>query len=111
MRIFHLALASDWAEAVRTGRYAISTRGRTLEQEGFIHCSRESQVAGVRAAFYGDVREPVVVLTVDTDLLTSPWRFDEVPGADESFPHVYGPLDIAAVTAVTPLLPEAVSAG
>ena len=106
MEIFHLALASHWAEAVATGSYTTSTLGRTLAEEGFIHCSHESQVAGVRRAFYAGVAEPVVVLTVETDRLTSPWRLDEVPGAAEPFPHVYGPIDVAAVVAVTPLLPE-----
>ncbi|MGZ4438693.1 MAG: DUF952 domain-containing protein [Nocardioidaceae bacterium] len=106
MRIFHLALASHWADAVASGSYTTSTLGRTLAEEGFIHCSHESQVAGVRRAFYADVEEPVVVLTVDTARLTSPWQLDEVPGAAEPFPHVYGPLDLDAVVAVTPLLPE-----
>ena len=41
MRIFHIATAADWAEAQRTGSYTTSTRGRSLEQEGFVHASRE----------------------------------------------------------------------
>lgn len=103
MHVFHLALASDWAEAQEAGRYTTSTRGRTLEQEGFIHCSHDFQVAAVRRAFYGDVTEPLVLLTVDTDLLDVPWRLDEVPGSRHPFPHVYGPLDVSAVVAVVPL--------
>jgi len=109
MLIYHLALASHWARAVETGSYRTSTLGRTLEQEGFIHCSYEEQVAGVRAAFYADVEEPVLVLSVETTLLTAPWRVDDVVGPDGTaarFPHVYGPIDVAAVVAVTPLLPE-----
>lgn len=106
MRIYHLALASHWEAAVAGGSYTTSTLGRTLEEEGFIHCAQESQVAFVRATFYAEVEEPVVVLTVDTALLRSPWRLDDVPGADQPFPHVYGPIDVDAVVAVTPLLPE-----
>ncbi len=108
MRIYHLALAADWEDAQRRGVYTLSTRGRTLEQEGFIHCSQDFQVEGVRAAFYADVQEPLVLLTVDTGLLDVPWRLEEVPGAEQPFPHVYGPIPVGSVTAVTPLLPSGV---
>jgi len=43
-----------------------------------------------------------VLLTIDTDRLTSPWQVDEV--GDDSYPHIYGPLDVAAVVMATPLL-------
>jgi uncharacterized protein (DUF952 family) len=104
MRILHLALRSDW-EAARTAgtAYAVSTLGRTLAEEGFVHASRGDQWQGVRDRFYADVSEPLVLLVVDTDLLTSP-VVEEVPeGGEESFPHVYGPIDLAAVVQVVPL--------
>ena len=37
--IFHVATAADWRAAETTGAYRLSTRDRTLEDEGFIHCS------------------------------------------------------------------------
>ena len=52
MRIFHIATAADWERAQVAGAYTTSTRGRTLEEEGFLHASREEQVEGVRAAYY-----------------------------------------------------------
>jgi glutathione S-transferase len=110
MEIYHLALASDWAAAVDAGDYRVSTRGVTLEQEGFIHCSHADQWRGVRQAFYADVTEPLVLLTIDTERLGSPWQEDEVPGADRPFPHVYGPIDLDAVVAVVPV-PAPGSAG
>ncbi len=103
MRVFHLALAPDWEAAQRRGTYTVSTRGRTLEQEGFIHCSQDFQVDEVRATFYGDVEEPLVLLTVDTDRLDVPWRLDDVPGSDQPFPHVYGPIAVSAVVDARPL--------
>ena len=99
MRIFHLALPHEWAAAVEAGAYTMSTRGITLEQEGFIHCSREDQVEPVRSRYYSDVDE-LLLLTIDTDLLTSPWQVDEVPG-DETFPHIYGALNLEAVVDVS----------
>jgi uncharacterized protein (DUF952 family) len=102
--IFHVALASDWEAAQRAGTYTVSTRGRTLAEEGFIHCSRGDQWPGVRDAFYGDVTEPLVLLRVETDRLDVP-VVDEpgAPGSTETFPHVYGPLPVAAVVKAIPL--------
>ena len=98
MRIFHIATVADWEAAQRSGTYTTSTLGVTLEQEGFIHASREDQWAGVRERFYADVEEQLVLLVIDTALLASP-VVEEVPapGVSETFPHVYGPIDPAAV--------------
>ena len=98
MRIYHLATVADWEAAQRSGSYTTSTYGVTLEQEGYIHASRADQWEGVRARYYADVTEPLVLLVVDTDLLGSP-VVEEVPapGMSETFPHVYGPIDPAAV--------------
>ena len=102
MRIFHIATAADWAAAQASGTYTTSTRGVSLADEGFIHASREDQWEGVRARFYADVDEPLVLLTIDTDLLDVPVVEEEVPGG-ETFPHVYGALRPAAVVQVTAL--------
>ena len=101
MHIFHISTAADWAAARRTGAYATSTRGRSLEQEGFIHASRREQVADVFRMFYADAGEPLVLLTIDTGRLTPPWRED--PVGDDTFPHVYGPINPSAVVRVQPL--------
>ena len=45
--IYHIALAADWEQALRDGRYTISTRGLTLAEQGFIHASGAHQVAPV----------------------------------------------------------------
>jgi glutathione S-transferase len=104
VHIFHIATVSDWEAAQASGSYTTSTLGRTLEEEGFLHASREDQWEGVRERFYADVTEPLVLLVVDTDLLDVP-VVEEVPapGMTETFPHVYGPLDPAAVVAARPL--------
>ena len=103
MRIFHIALESDWATAQETGSYTTSTRGVTLDQEGFIHCSRPDQVEAVRDRSYRDLDEPVLLLEIETDLLRSPWRLDALPDTGEEFPHVYGPVNIDAVVDTQPL--------
>ncbi|MGH3389830.1 MAG: DUF952 domain-containing protein [Actinomadura sp.] len=99
--IFHIALRTDWDTArAAGGPYEISTRGRTLRDEGFIHCSRdEDQVARVLRAFYADAGD-LVLLVVDTDRLDAPVRHEPVDG--DVFPHLYGPLPLDAVIDVRP---------
>jgi uncharacterized protein (DUF952 family) len=101
MRIFHVATATDWERARGSGAYTTSTVGRSLEDEGFLHAAHAPQVAGVLERYYADVREPLVLLVIDTDLLEVPWR--EGPVGTESFPHIYGPLSPDAVVEVRPL--------
>ncbi|MBA2956591.1 DUF952 domain-containing protein [Nocardioides sp. MAH-18] len=104
MRIFHIATLADWEAAQASGAYTTSTRGVTLEEEGFIHASRADQWEGVRSAFYADVAEPLVLLEIDTDLLGAP-VVEEPPAPDvaETYPHVYGAIAPRAVVAVTRL--------
>jgi uncharacterized protein (DUF952 family) len=105
MRIYHLATGSDWDTAQQRGEYTTSTRGVTLEQEGFIHASRRDQWEGVRERYYADADEPLVLLEIDTDLLDAPWVEEPpAPGVDETFPHIYGPLNPVAVVSVTPVV-------
>lgn len=103
MRIFHIATVADWDAALASGRYTTSTRGRTLAEEGFVHASRGDQWQAVRARYYADVAEPLVLLVIDPDLLGSPVVEEQVPGTDETFPHVYGPIEPAAVVRTIPL--------
>lgn len=96
--IFHLALASEWAEAQVNGVYTTSTLGRTLAEEGFIHASRADQWTGVRERFYSAVSDPLVLLQIDTDLLDVPVVEEPAaPGSVETFPHIYGRLPVSAV--------------
>lgn len=95
MRIYHVATLADWEQAQASGSYTTSTYGATLAEMGFLHAAHRAQVAGVLERFYADVGEPTLVLEIETDLLDVPWREDDVDG--EWFPHIYGPLDPAAV--------------
>jgi uncharacterized protein (DUF952 family) len=45
----------------------------------------------------------LIVLVIDTDKLISEVRYDEVPGWDAPFPHIYGPINLDAVTDVRSL--------
>ncbi len=100
--IVHLAIPHDWAVARSAGEYTMSTRNVTLADEGFIHCSFDHQTEGVANRFYADVDE-LVVLRVDPALLDSEVVVEPpFPGSLEKFPHVYGPIPVAAVVSATP---------
>ena len=102
--LYHIAFRSDWEAAKADGEYAISTRGRSLADEGFIHCSFAEQVDATAARFYADVGD-AVVLRIDPDRLTSRVVVEDLDGTGERFPHVYGPIPVSAVVAVRPLQP------
>jgi uncharacterized protein (DUF952 family) len=102
--IYHIALPEDWQQAQACGVYAVSTRGRTLEDEGFIHASDTAeQVEAVRHFFYDDLPE-LLLLTIDESALQAKVVREIPPGGDQPFPHIYGPLPVSAVVEVRPLL-------
>lgn len=96
--ILHLTERALWDEARARGTYETSTRGRTLQDEGFVHCSTPAQLPAV-ANFYAGL-DDLVVLVIDPALLGVPVRYEGAgPGAEE-FPHVYGPIPVQAVVEV-----------
>jgi uncharacterized protein (DUF952 family) len=102
-RLYHIATVPDWQQAQRGGEYRTSTRGRTLSEEGFIHASTGAQVLPVANAFYRDERQDLVLLVLDTGRIAAEIRYEPVPGWADPFPHIYGPLDAAAVVQAVPL--------
>lgn len=102
MMLYHIADRRRWDDACASGAYTQSTIGLELDDVGFIHLCTETQVAGVLDRFYRGVNN-LVLLDVDDERVTAPIVFEAVVGTDELFPHLYGPLDPAAVTRVTPI--------
>jgi uncharacterized protein (DUF952 family) len=100
--IYHLALVRDWDAAVAAGEYTISSLGVTLAEEGFIHASRADQWEGVKQRYYSDVTDPLVLLVIDPARLTATLVVEEAPGTGETFPHIYGPLNLDAVVEQRP---------
>lgn len=102
--IYHIATVADWEQALKDGEYTTSSRDRTLAEEGFIHASTGGQVGWVANSFYPGVRD-LLLLVIDTDKVGSLLRYDPVPGWDEPFPHIYGPLSPDAVVDTVPFAP------
>jgi len=100
--LLHLTERSLWDAARASGTYEMSTRGRTLQEEGFIHCSLRHQLAPVAAFLYGsyDGLDELVILVIDAERLGVPVRYEAMKPGGEEFPHVYGPIPVEAVVDV-----------
>src|SRR6185437_8584898 len=88
--LFHLTTKEAWQRAVAIGDYLAPS----LEDEGFIHLSTEDQWPGVRARFFADAID-LVLLVIDASRLRHEIRYELADG--ERYPHLYGPLDVSAV--------------
>jgi uncharacterized protein (DUF952 family) len=97
--LFHITERTTWEAAQPAREYRTSTRGVSLEEQGFIHCSLRHQLRGVAEFIYSDAYD-LVVLVIDSDRLTVPVRYEAPEPGAERYPHIYGPLPIEAVTAV-----------
>lgn len=96
--LVHLCGSGEWDAAQVAGEL----RPQSLTQVGFIHLSTPRQVhLPANRLFSG--RTDVLLLHLDPDRLGSPVLWEPgVVGDPESmvFPHLYGPLPLAAVTGV-----------
>ena len=93
-RIFHIVTESDWRAACDTGFYVPDS----LATQGFVHFSHADQVAGTANRFYAE-DHGLIVIEVDPALLSDPVVEEDLYGAGEEFPHVYGEIPTAAAIA------------
>ena len=94
--ILHATSRTAWSAAQKSGMYTTDS----LAGQGFIHCSKTSQILRVANLFYAG-QHGLVLLVIDPARLASELRWE--PGADlptDLFPHVYGPINIEAVVKV-----------
>lgn len=107
VRVLHLAERAQWERSVVEGGYRGSTRGADLAEVGFVHACTSAQLPGVLERFYADLPlDGHVLLVVDVaacEAAGAPVRWEPPAGSQERFPHVHGPLPLAAVVAHLPL--------
>ncbi len=93
--IYHMCRREEWEAAEAEGIYRGSSQDRA---DGFIHFSTAAQVAE-SAARHRSGQHGLVLLAVDPALLGDGLRWEKARGG-VLFPHLYGGLPAAAVTAV-----------
>ncbi|MDZ8078123.1 MAG: DUF952 domain-containing protein [Nostoc sp. SerVER01] len=89
--ILHITQRQQWEKATKLGSY----RADSLDSEGFIHCSRSTQIVKVANRFFNNQKE-LVLLFIDLEKVQAEIR-DEEAEIGELFPHIYGELNIDAV--------------
>lgn len=94
--LVHIIDPETWAAAQASGAYG----AESLATEGFIHLSQPQQIVWVANQFYKG-QSGLMLLCIDPSQLTAELRYDEVPGHG-TFPHLYGPMNLDAVTQVLP---------
>ncbi len=96
--IYHLAAAADWQAAQAGGLYHGSPDDH---RDGFLHFSTAAQVVE-SAARHRAGRADQVLIAVDPARVGATLRWEPSRGG-ALFPHLYGPLRVDQVAAVTPL--------
>ena len=105
--ILHITSRESWRaqqNAEREGRGGF--RDPSLDAEGFIHCSTIDQfLIPANERFAG--RDDLVLLVIDTELLTTKVVYEDCYETGTRFPHLYGPIRLAAVVEVVDFPPDA----
>jgi uncharacterized protein (DUF952 family) len=104
--ILHIITRDEWAAALATGEH----RPPSLDTDGFVHCSDPGTVHLPAARLFAG-RTDLLLLRLDPAGLGVPvrWEHGDPPHpAGIWFPHVYGPIPVAAVLAAHefPPLPD-----
>jgi uncharacterized protein (DUF952 family) len=102
--LVHICGRREWAAASSSGEL----RPASLSDHGFVHLSPVEQVHWPANRLYAG-RTDLVLLYLNADRLGAPIRWERGVPTDPAamlFPHLYGPLPVEAVIAVTPYLPK-----
>ena len=98
--IYHLTTVEEWEDAQDKGSY----QPPSFQREGFIHCCTEEQLESVRARHFQG-QENLVQLVINPNDLLERLQYDRDEDLQQEFPHIYGPLNIQAVTQIVFLEP------
>lgn len=91
---YKIIAAEEWAGLVESGAYG----GSAVDlADGYIHLSTQSQFAETAGKHYRG-RDGLMSLTVDLAVVGETVVWEPSRGG-QLFPHIYGPLPVAAVTA------------
>lgn len=97
-RIYKICPRPLWREAERAGRFA----GAPVDlRDGYIHFSTPAQLRETAARHFAGM-DDLLLVAVDAEALGPALRYEPSRGG-ELFPHLYGPLPLSAVRAVTDL--------
>lgn len=104
--VYHLAPRSDFLGGIHGALYSPPR----LELDGFVHCATREVVLSVARDYFAGLAEPLLVVEIDPAHLGAELRYEApapIAGGGTAhleearlFPHIYGPIDLAAVSGV-----------
>jgi uncharacterized protein (DUF952 family) len=101
MIILHCIKKETWEEAKNKKYFG----EKNIAADGFIHCSPVKYMWRV-APNFKNVMDEMVLLCIDMERLGSEVRWEDGDHCGRFYPHVYGLINLDAVTAVLPYLKD-----
>lgn len=93
---FHLVPRAEWEAADPDQPYV----PRAFVQDGYVHCTDGTVEVAATANRYYRQADDLLVLSIDRARLGAPVRYED---EQRIYPHVYGPIERAAIMDVRPM--------
>lgn len=90
--IFHITTDEYFHNHKTANKY----QPESLDTEGFIHCSKGSQIEKIANRLFPD-EDQLLLLIIDVSTLGSDIKFEADEEREEKSPHIYGPLNLDAI--------------
>lgn len=97
--ILHITTKNDWQTAQEKNEYW----AKSLETEGFIHCSRPEQLITTANRFFRGSSD-LLVLCINRSKVKNEIRDENAD--NDVFPHIYGCLNLDAIIQAVPFPPQ-----
>lgn len=94
--IYHITNQQSWYRALELGVYAHPS----LEREGFIHASGQTQVRASADKHFKEAKELVILHLVEKKI-NADVVWERSPTANGFYPHIYGKIPLEAVQDVS----------
>ena len=98
-KIYKILTAADWRAMQAAGRFDGSADDR---RDGFVHLSARDQLVSTLTKHFQD-QDNLLLLAIDDSALAANALKWEPSRGGAKFPHLYGPLPLAAVAWSAPL--------
>lgn len=96
--IFNLIKKEQWDICKKQKLY----QPKSIEREGYIHCSFEDQILKVAETFYKEQKN-LLILCINEKKIDCEVKIEDLFNLNEKYPHVYGSLPIRSIEKVVEL--------
>jgi uncharacterized protein (DUF952 family) len=93
--IYHIIHKEDWKKALDENSYTPDSIGKG----GFIHCSPAEKISDTLNNFFKGQKD-LILISIDESKVHHDIIWEDLYGHNFEFPHIYGKLNLNAVTEV-----------